>query len=122
MPVPKTEAEFMTYVRSYTRMGPEELLQTKKGGFLRYAIDTIEDGVVKHTYGGGYLTAVDPYLDHMTLVIGRKRIWHVKLNDPTRMIRMYYKPKVGRAEEEIAVFRKLLQQLEAGEIEIVPKK
>jgi len=122
MPKPATEQEFQKYLQNgFVRVTPEELMDQKKGGFLRYAIDTIENGHVHHTYGCGNLATVDPYFDTVTLVWG-KRVWKIKLSDRSRVVRLYYREKLGRAEEEIAVFRKLLEQIENGEIEIVSKK
>lgn len=104
----------------YVRVNPEDLLHLNRG-FLRYAVDTIEDGVVNHKYGCGYLLAVDPNLRYLQLVL-RKYHWTLKLDNPERRIRLYFREKKTAAEEEVEVFRKLLQQLENGEIEIVKKK
>jgi|SRR5210317_283342 hypothetical protein len=123
MPTAKSEEQFQKWVTEggYMRVKPDDLLHMNHGGFMRYAVDTIEDGVVCHKYGCGYMISIDPNLRYFQMT-WRKFYWRVKLDDPMKNVRMYYKEKRNAAEEEVAVFRRLLQQLEAGEIEIVKKK
>lgn len=122
MRAPKTEEKFQSYLSGYERMTPEDLLHVRKGGMLRYAIDWIEDGIVKHKYGAGILATVDPFLGYLRVIPWKNKVFCVKLDDPTRNVRLYYLERKSKAEEEIAVFRKLLEKLENGEIEIVTKK
>jgi hypothetical protein len=123
-----TEDTFQkNYLEGYTQIVPQDLLESK-GGHVRYAVDTVRNGrIVSTQYRlGGILTTVDPQLRYLRLYnpyvryTGATRAgfsWSVQLNRPyNERIRLWYMPPSSR--DEIIMFRKLLQQLENGDIKI----
>lgn len=115
-----TDEQFLAAVEGFDEIHPEALL-TVKGGRIRYIVDTVDDTgtVLERKYRlGGFLCAVDPELRYFRLMNPYARVsWSVQLQHPDRRVRMWYlaPPK----SEEIIAFRRLLRQLEAGEISIV---
>jgi hypothetical protein len=124
-----TEETFQrNYLEGYTQIVPQDLLESK-GGHVRYAVDTMRDGrVVSTQYRlGGILTTVDSRLRYIRLynpyamsshASSRAGFsWSVQLfRQPNERIRLWYMPPSSR--DEIVMFRKLLQQLENGDIKI----
>lgn len=121
------ETSFAGYLEGYSRVTPQDLAEAR-GGTVRYAIDTVRNGVVTATQYrlGGTLTAVDPGLRYFRLLnpyahkAGNQHrgiAWSVQLvRPPGEMLRVWYMPPASK--DEIVMFRKLLAQLEAGEIQI----
>jgi len=115
------------YLEGYTQIVPQDLLEAK-GGKVRYAVDTIRGGKVVSTQFrlGGILTIVDPGMRYIRLLnpyatgpnsshqgVG----WSVQLERPPgERLRLWYTPPASK--DEVVMFRKLLQQLENGEIKI----
>lgn len=124
-----TEETFQkNYLEGYTQVVPQDLLESK-GGHVRYAIDTMRNGrVVSTQYRlGGILTTVDSRLRYLRLYNpyatspGASHAgfsWSVQMirQDPNERLRLWYMPPSSR--DEIIMFRKLLQQLENGDIKI----
>ncbi len=123
------EASFAKYLEGYSQIVPQDLLEAK-GGLVRYAIDTLSTNnrVVDTQYRlGGTLTTVDPSMRFIRLLnpyaqnrnsSHRGISWSVQLDPgPGKRLRLWYMPPSSK--DEIVMFRKLLQQLENGEIKIV---
>jgi hypothetical protein len=123
-----TEETFQkNYLEGYTQVVPQDLLESK-GGNVRYAIDTMRNGrVVSTQYRlGGILTTVDSRLRYLRLynpyamspgASHSGLSWSVQLVRPlNERLRLWYMPPSSR--DEIIMFRKLLQQLENGDIKI----
>lgn len=113
------ERSFLERCVGYTQVTPQDLLEAK-GGKVRYAIDTMQSNrVVKTQYRlGGTLTSVDSSLRYLRLLNPYARAsWSVQLERPRgERIRLWYQPLASN--DEIVMFRKLLQQLENGDIKI----
>jgi hypothetical protein len=113
------EESFRERCVGYTQVTPQDLLEAK-GGKVRYAIDTMQNNrVVKTQYRlGGTLTSVDSNLRYLRLLNPYARVsWSVQLERPIgERIRLWYQPLASN--DEIVMFRKLLQQLENGDIKI----
>jgi len=118
-----TESTFAKYLEGYSQVVPQDLLEAK-GGSVRYAIDS-KSGKTQYRLGGT-LTAVDPSMRFIRLLnpYARNRngghrgvTWSVQLDQGQDRLRLWYMPPSSR--DEIIMFRKLLQQLERGEIKIV---
>lgn len=115
------------YLEGYTQIVPQDLLDAK-GGNVRYAIDTMRNGrIVSTQYRlGGILTTVDPRLRYIRLYNPYAKgpqashagvSWSVQLfRQGDERLRLWYMPPSSR--DEIVMFRKLLQQLENGDIKI----
>lgn len=125
-----TEETFSAYLEGYEPVVPQDLLDAK-GGSIRYAIDT-KGGPTQYRLGG-LLTMVDPDLRYLRLLnpnaidtrnptpARHKGVgWSVQLKrPPNERIRIWYMPNASR--DEVVMFRKLLQQLETGEITITKR-
>jgi hypothetical protein len=113
------ENSFLERCVGYTQVTPQDLLDAK-GGKVRYAIDTLQNNrVIKTQYRlGGTLTSVDSNLRYIRLLNPYARVsWSVQLERPLgERIRIWYQPLASN--DEIVMFRKLLQQLENGDIKI----
>lgn len=113
------ERTFRERCEGYTQITPQDLLEAK-GGKVRYAIDTLSGNrIVKTQYRlGGSLTTVDPHLRYFRLLNPYARVsWSVQLErSSNERIRLWYMPIASN--DEVVMFRKLLQQLENGEIKI----
>ena len=122
------ESTFATYLEGYAPIVPQDLLDAR-GGRVRYAIDTPDaaGNVVETKYRlGGILTFTDPRLRFCRVFnpSAPNRYgnhpgmgWSVQLRKPRgERIRLWYMPPGSK--DEIAMFRKLLQRLESGEIKI----
>lgn len=115
-----TEDTFARYLEGFAPAMPHDLLDSR-GGQVRYAIDTIDatGAVISTLYRlGGTLTVVDPELRYFRLLNPyARRSWSVQLcRKPRERVRLWYMPRATR--DEIIMFRKLLAQLEAGQIRI----
>lgn len=116
-----TEETFARYLEGFAPAVPHDLLDSR-GGQVRYAIDTIDaaGSVISTLYRlGGTLTTVDPELRYFRLLNPyARRSWSVQLcrRNPRERVRLWYMPRATR--DEIIMFRKLLAQLEAGQIRI----
>ena len=123
-----TNETFAKYLEGYSQIVPQDLLEAK-GGTVRYAIDTLDGrGGISSTQFrlGGTLTSVDSGLRYIRLLNPyatapganhRGVSWSVQLNPPAdQRLRLWYMPPGSK--DEIVMFRKLLQQLERGEIKI----
>ena len=119
---------FATYLEGYSQIVPQDLLEAK-GGTVRYAIDTMgaNNAVTKTQYRlGGTLTSVDPAMRYIRLLnpyaqgpnsAHRGVSWSVQLERPDgERLRLWYMPPSSK--DEVVMFRKLLQQLENGDIKI----
>lgn len=115
-----TEASFAAYLEGYHAVFPQDLVEAR-GGQVRYAIDALNaDGSVASTQYrlGGTLTMVDDQMRYLRLLNPyAKRSWSVQLQRPRgERLRLWYMPPASR--DEIVMFRKMLTQLENGEIKI----
>lgn len=111
------EASFSKYIDGFELVRPEDLLEAK-GGRVRYVIESRGD--VKYRLGG-WLQRVDPQLRFLRLFNPyAKRAWSVQLATPGQSVRLYYMPP--GTSDEVAMMRKLLQQLENGDITIRKNK
>lgn len=117
------EAGFRQYLEGYDEITPQDLLAIKKGGRMRYRLDTVGPrGTIVDTKFrlGGILSTVDPKLRYIRLFNPVTRTaWSVQLQNPARLVRLWYMAPV--AQDEILMFRKLLDKLDAGEIAISKK-
>ena len=124
-----TEDTFREYLEGYGPVAPDALFECK-GGLIRYAIDTVDAAgrVVATQYRlGGILVNVDKRLRYIRLLnpyathANSQRVgtsWSVQLWRPAaERLRLWYMPPGSR--DEIVVFRKMLQQMENGELKIV---
>lgn len=122
------EKTFAKYIEGFGQVAPQDLLEAR-GGSVRYAIDTMgpNDKVVRTQYRlGGRLIAVDPQLRYIRLLnpyatapgnTHRGISWSVQLErSPGERLRLWYMPPASK--DEVVLFRKLLQQLENGDIKI----
>jgi hypothetical protein len=123
-----TESSFARYLEGYSQVVPQDLVDAK-GGQLRYAVDTMAPGgrVVSTQFRlGGRLIAVDPNMRFIRLLNPYATApnkthpgisWSVQL-DPGygKRLRLWYMPPGSK--DEIIMFRKLLEQLEKGDIKI----
>lgn len=128
-----TDAEFGEALKGYTKIEDNlELFNVPLGSRIRYIIDVLDDAgnFVERKYRyGGVLTVVDQSLRYFMLknmVIansnkqnqgrGGKASWSVQLKDPKQRVIVYYSvpPKQG----ELAMFRQMMADLEAGKIQI----
>jgi len=129
---------FYSILDGFEQVTPQDLVSLKKGGMLRYAIDTVEvrgnTTVVTNTryLRGGLLSRLSPDLSYLVLFnpyterqsykkgpCGKGITWAVRLGnnrDPNERVRLWYKRRPE--SEEIQVFRKLLQKLESGELKL----
>lgn len=123
------EKSFAEYLEGYGQVTPQDLAQAR-GGKVRYAIDTLAaNGKVSSTQYrlGGQLIAVDPQLRYIRLLNPYATApgnshqgisWSVQLErEAGKRLRLWYMPPASK--DEVVLFRKLLQQLESGEIKIV---
>lgn len=123
-----TETTFQQRLEGYSQIVPQDLIDAK-GGKIRYAIDTLGPSgqVVSTVYRlGGMLTSVDPQMRYIRLLNPysqqpnserRGVTWSVQLEPPPgKRLRLWYMPPASR--DEVILFRKLLQQLEDGEVRI----
>jgi hypothetical protein len=124
-----TEETFQERLKGFQEVTPDELIDMPQGGMLRYAIySEYKDKVYSKYRLGGILIDVDESLRFIKLLApyktstsGERFVWKVKLRRrPGETIKLYYRPQV--THDEISVFRTLLERLDKGEIEIVPKK
>lgn len=119
---------FAKYLEGYSQIVPQDLLEAK-GGTVRYAIDTMgaNNSVTGTQYRlGGTLTSVDPAMRYIRLLnpyaqgphsAHRGVSWSVQLERPAgERLRLWYMPPGSK--DEVVMFRKLLQQLENGDVKI----
>jgi hypothetical protein len=113
------DASFARYIDGFEVVRPEDLLEAK-GGRVRYVIEDVDSRgnvVTKKFRLGGWLTRVDPQLRFLRLFNPyAKKAWSVQLATPRQQVRLYY--MAPGTSDEVAMMRKLLQQLENGDITI----
>ena len=115
-----TEDAFQQRLDGYSLVEPYELADGQ-GGRLRYAIDELRsDGTVQNTKYrlGGILVAVDQQLRFARVMNAQIRsTWSVQLQPKTNeRIRLYFMP--AGTTDEIITMRKLMEQLDRGELRI----
>jgi len=113
-----TDAEFMRRCEGFQEVGASDLLHVR-GGRVRYLYEHLDEegGVQARTYRlGGTLTQVDPELRFLRLLNPYARTtWTVQLRPRrARRTRLWY--LAPPTDAEAVMMRKLLQQLENGEI------
>lgn len=113
------ERSFERYLDGFEAVQPRDLLEAR-GGRVRYVTEDLDSrGNVKaQKYRlGGWLKSVDPELRFLRLFNPYARAsWSVQLAAPRQRVRLYYMPP--GTSDEVAMMRKLLQQLENGEITV----
>lgn len=113
------DASFAKYIDGFEVVRPEDLLEAK-GGRVRYVIEDLDSRgnvAAKKFRLGGWLARVDPQLRFLRLFNPyAKKAWSVQLATPRQSVRLYYMPP--GTSDEVAMMRKLLQQLENGDITI----
>jgi len=115
-----TAAEFLERCEGFDEVQAEDMADAR-GGRVRYALEQLapSGAVVGVKYRlGGQLSFVDPELRYLRLFNPyARRSWSVQLQ-PTheQRCRLWYAPPPGG--DEVVAMRRLLQQLERGEIEI----
>ena len=113
------DAGFAKYIDGFEVVRPEDLLEAK-GGRVRYVIEDLDSRgnvVMKKFRLGGWLNRVDPQLRFLRLFNPyAKKAWSVQLATPRQRVRLYY--MAPGTSDEVAMMRKLLQQLENGDITI----
>lgn len=117
------DRSFAKYLDGYQEVTARELLDAPKGGRVRYRIDVVgpRGAVIETKYRlGGVLTTVDPQLRYLRLFNpSAKAAWSVQLQRPGELVRLWYMP--AAAKDEVLMFRKLLEKLDAGEISLKKK-
>jgi hypothetical protein len=113
------DASFAKYIDGFEVVRAEDLLEAK-GGRVRYVIEDLDSRgnvVMKKFRLGGWLNRVDPQLRFLRLFNPyAKKTWSVQLATPRQRVRLYY--MAPGTSDEVAMMRKLLQQLENGDITI----
>lgn len=113
------ERSFERYLDGFEVVQPRDLLEAR-GGRVRYVIEDVDSrGNVKGQKFrlGGWLKSVDPELRFLRLFNPYARAtWSVQLAPPRQRVRLYYMPP--GTSDEVAMMRKLLQQLENGEVTV----
>lgn len=108
------EAGFAKYLDGFESVTADDLLEAK-GGRVRYVIED-QRGNRKYRLGG-WLAKVDPRLRYLRLFNPfAKKAWSVQLSPAGQRVYLYYMPP--GTSDEVAMMRKLLQQLENGDITI----
>jgi hypothetical protein len=115
-----TEEAFQKRLDGYSLVEPHDLVDGQ-GGRLRYAIDEFRpDGSIRNTKYrlGGIIVAVDPQLRYARVMNAQIRsTWSVQLQPKmNERIRLYFMP--AGTTDEIITMRKLMEQLDRGELRI----
>lgn len=129
-----TEEKFQEYLDGYERIEALDLYKVSLGGRMRYVTETLDGAgkVINRQYRlGGILIKVDRDLRFVTLKNTRidprggggqanRPTWSVQLRTPNTKMRLYY--MAPPSSEEVIAFRKVLQDIDDGTLELRVKK
>ncbi len=106
---------FAKYLDGFENVSAQDLLEAH-GGRVRYVIEDNATGARQYRLGG-WLQKVDPQLRYFRCFNPFvRRSWSVQLAPPGKTVLLWYMPP--GTSDEVAMMRRLLQQLESGEITI----
>ena len=115
------DASFAERCAGFDEVQPQDLL-SMRGGTVRYVTERLDPAtgeVAGKQYRlGGILISVDPHLRYLRLLNPYARVtWSVQLGaTAARRTRLWY--QAPSTSSEVTMMRRLLQQLENGEIQI----